>query len=406
MADYYAQKIEYKNLVQESTELGLQWSFSKISSINLKDIRQHLKHIIISTDNYASGQQEKDQKILHFIKRICPKVDKFQWTPKHHLCKTINNTWENKCQIEREGGTITIIAYHQQLGWSVTSLSNPVEVDQSTGHPISGITCLQKLRKAIPEINDWKNDEYEGLEYKKKIKNFYDEDREECFKKVCNDLAVGQTLENVCSLDCNSDYPYELTKLIPSAYTYEYNLFIHRKENAWNKAILNYPIGAMQSIKTERMIGINTPFAFTKLAYNILLGASTKLRKLAKELEDQGAIILMFSIDSIKFIWNKKYPPRGLDIGSGFGQWKWEFYKSPKFRMLSKNKYQYIGTEGKDEGVHHVVLSGLCKMDRIKPDRTTWDWDDLLKSGEPHGWSLDIETFNIIWEGDIVEQEN
>ena len=30
-----------------------------------------------------------------------------------------------------------------------------------------------------------------------------------------------------------------------------------------------------------------------------------------------------------------------------------------------------------EDGIHQVVLNGCTKLDEVKPDRTTWEWDDL-----------------------------
>lgn len=48
-----------------------------------------------------------------------------------------------------------------------------------------------------------------------------------------------------------------------------------------------------------------------------------------------------------------------------------------------------------EDGIHQVVLNGCTKLDEVKPDRTTWEWDDLENFGTVKIWTYD-ENLNQI----------
>ncbi|MCR5741228.1 MAG: hypothetical protein K6G38_02040 [Gammaproteobacteria bacterium] len=398
MAEYYAQKNEYEKLLQEAKELGLQWSFNWLNNLDYSKLKEKRCDIEVSCDNHRNGQEQKDQLKLDYIKKMCPKKSEFEWTTKHHLSKSGINTFEDKYEIIKGNVGYTIIAYNRKLGWLVTYLHKYLEKDEN-GKVLSGKTELKRMEQAVPQLKEYRNPADEGYMWKQEIKKFFDTDRPECIQKVFEEATVGKTYYNVCSLDIHSAYPYALTQIVPETEDYILNMYNQRKEEPSMKQRMVYSIGTMESEKTQEIKGIRYPYAYAHLNYRIKEYTSNRLRDTMRLLEDQGAVVLMFCTDSIKFLWFSDFPPVGIDYGNGLGQWELEYFKT-QFRVFSVKSYQYIGTKGKDEGKHIVKHSGSVWLDQVKP-REQWAWDDMLNLHDIK-WVL-TDDLKIVWTGEDYE---
>ena len=140
--------------------------------------------------------------------------------------------------------------------------------------------------------------------------------------------------------------------------------------------------------------------ALAKLRYMVLTQVCYRILGYAEDIERQGGKILNFRTDSIKFRW--KYVQLGPKLTGEGDLWDYEF-KHCKYVQYSTGAYEYIDNDGK----HHVVLNGICKLDAIKPDRSTWAWGEMnSKDTVPYMWGYDSTTNRLYFGGKNEKVQN
>ena len=79
----------------------------------------------------------------------------------------------------------------------------------------------------------------------------------------------------------------------------------------------------------------------------------------------------------------------GLELGN------WETdHKNCFFIMASVGAYQYI-----EDGVCYTVVRGKCNLDSVEPDRTKWQFGDVLKMKDIAAYTWDKEKGVVeIWQ--------
>ena len=173
----------------------------------------------------------------------------------------------------------------------------------------------------------------------------------------------GKNLDHVYSIDIHSAFPAALARIEkPLAPIINY-YYVQRHNNPQYKEMLVKGIGCMARN------------GYCKLRYRALEDHAIYFNKLIKMFKAKGCEILNLRTDAIIF----KYEgdPSILETIEGYGnelgQWDWKF-KDVTYRQFSTGKYQYM-----EDGIHQIVLNGRSKLDETKPDRTTWEWDDLTQ---------------------------
>lgn len=384
----------YNEYSLKAKEYGFETIYTSIQDINFKIFKEHKNDIEINV--LDEEQITITNKKLAWIRSICS-PGKFIWTPSGGLSKIPCNQEENKYEIikiDGYGKRQYIVAYIKVLGWILSLVHMPYNED-TIEDKVKGTTNLKKLIDNCPEILKYKNEDIAHTEEVAMNMGpiFYNSQSPTSFSRIWSEDYKGQRIINhVYSIDINSDYADALRHIIPETEEYIEQLFLHRKENKNNKAILNTMIGTMYSQYTKNIPQLKVPYALADLSYLIHDFVCKKILNMTYKLEQQGATILMLCTDSIKFIWPYEDLPTGIDVGPGLGQWKYEF-KDTQFCFLGVKKYQYIGTEGENKGVHKVVLSGRSKLEQFKK-KEDWDWDDLF-GVEIRQWKLNPKTLQI-----------
>lgn len=188
---------------------------------------------------------------------------------------------------------------------------------------------------------------------------------------IMRDLEI----EHVYHIDIHSAYPAGLCATHPEfkeIYERHYKL---RKENEIHKAVLNYSIGAMQSLKIR---GNRYP----ELSRDAINWTIAYLERMTKELRDAGLCVLGYNTDGI-FV-------RGFNLfhneleGDGMGQWRID-HIFDKIRFKSAGAYEYI-----ENGEYHAVVRGIPKS-----LSQTFVWGDIYKH-HPKRYMIDAKTNKIL----------
>ena len=128
------------------------------------------------------------------------------------------------------------------------------------------------------------------------------------------------------------------------------------------KDIFTHTLGYCQSLNSVWMRA-----GLAQLAKAGINGCNHEIMKLVDYYKDN---VIAINTDGI---WLACKP--NIDhLGDGIGEFKLD-HKDCKFRAISANKYEFI----EKDGTYKPVLSGLCKLDYIEPDRSKWHWGDIYK---------------------------
>ena len=189
--------------------------------------------------------------------------------------------------------------------------------------------------------------------------------------------------EIIWDLDINSAWPFYACQEFPILKPYFETLF--RKKNeikakygkssvqyAQIKTIINGILGYCQS----QFSG----YKYARFARAGVNGTNKALREYVEALRSKGYKVIMTATDGIVVYKPgnkdpdliKKEMAENIPFGSEFGQVKIDSI-SDGFWGRSSNAYCLIN---KDNSIK-VRLSGLCKLDHLKPDRDTWTLDEF-----------------------------
>lgn len=207
---------------------------------------------------------------------------------------------------------------------------------------------------------------------------------------ICMKYEMKETdnaIENVHHIDFHNSYPSGLIKSYPEFTKTITRLYEQRQENNKYKAVLNYSIGCMQSLKHPWKA------QWAHLAKAAIDDNNERVRKLAFKLKITGHEILGFNTDGI---WYKGPEYHDDTEGPNLGQWSHD-YINCKFRSKSNGAYEFIGTDTKKNCIiYKAVLRGNTAYDNIKP-RSEWQWGDIYRDdADPILWTWDDDEGVII----------
>ena len=173
-------------------------------------------------------------------------------------------------------------------------------------------------------------------------------------------------LKNVHHIDFHNSYPAGLVNTHPEFKPVVEYFYEKRKEDAANKAVLNYTIGYMQSWEPER-----GRFAmWAHLSKDAIEDNNRRIHDLTMRLIASGRTVIGRNTDGI---WYQGDIYHGDGEGPGLGQWEND-HTNCTFRAKSKGAYEYI-----EDGQYRAVVRGQTGKDAIEPDRTKWAWGDIYK---------------------------
>lgn len=313
-------------------------------------------------------------------------------TPSGGIAKCFQNS-KDCWDVKADKWGLEIIIHLHKCGWSrIVFRSIQLDDKQELGLGRKGYL---RLLKEVPEIAQWAGmDEEENEKIRIEAQHFY----KEAYVGDSSFLGIpwgalylkGQNLNDVWSLDLHKAFPTALAEIIGTDNAQNYLKKVKEGEISKEEAVS--AIGYMCS---EYCIINGKKRALSKLRYEILDKVCGRICRLGHMLEDQGAELINFRTDSIKFRWPYKRKAPVLD-GENL-LWDYEF-RGCKYQQFSTGKYQYMD----EENNHHVVLNGKCKLDAIESDRSKWKWEQLadIEGTKVLGWRYD-EKINRVVAGQV-----
>ena len=171
-------------------------------------------------------------------------------------------------------------------------------------------------------------------------------------------------LKNVNHIDFHSSYPAGLCNRHPEFRKVVEPIYERRKEDPSCKAVLNFSIGCMQSLKE--------PFRarWARLAKDAIEDNNERMKEMALRLTLAGRTLLGFNTDGI---WYQGEPYHGDGEGDGLGEWRND-HVDCVFRSKSDGAYEFL-----ENGRYCAVVRGLTTYDKVNPDRSSWKWGDIYK---------------------------
>ena len=164
-------------------------------------------------------------------------------------------------------------------------------------------------------------------------------------------------------IDFHSSFAAGLANTHPEFKPLLEEIYYKRKEKEIYKHILNFSIGFMQSLG-----GCKAKYAI--LARDAINDNNSRVKKLAKELENKGRIILLFNTDGI---WYQGAIFHGEGEGEGLGEWHNDHINCI-FRAKSAGAYEFI-----EDGIYYPIVRGVSN--EAKSD---WKWGDIYsKKADP-----------------------
>ena len=187
----------------------------------------------------------------------------------------------------------------------------------------------------------------------------------------------------IIHLDLNSAYPAGIAATTPELSDFFINEY-KKKKNGDNsaKALLNYGIGAMQSLKL-------TGFRYPELSRRAIEWTRLQLEEMTKNIYkvDSDAQIIAYNTDGLWVKLSSKIAllilQEIMSFGSELGQWKVD-HEVEKLRFKSAGAYEYI-----EKGEYHAVVRGIPKT--ISKD---FKWGDIY-SHHPKGYKITNNNMHI-----------
>lgn len=189
-------------------------------------------------------------------------------------------------------------------------------------------------------------------------------------------------------IDLNSSYVSGIAEAFPEMRPAIQRIYDRRKEDKKFKSVLTNTTGYFQC----QWCRINGNMcALANLSKTAIDFNNAYIEDLTNELLISGRTVIAYNTDGI---WYEGDIYHDETEGTDLGQWKND-HVNCQLRFKSGGAYEFI-----EDGVYHPVLRGSCNYDKIKSDRSTWEWGDIYrKDTEPIKWKFD-EDLGIIPEGE------
>lgn len=198
------------------------------------------------------------------------------------------------------------------------------------------------------------------------------------------DDIKGKTYNNVFHIDFHNSYPAGLCNTHPEFRPTVERIYKKRNDeetSALYKAILNYSIGWMQSLKGGKKA------EWAHLAADAIRDNNRRILELTIRLQAAGRAVLGFNTDGI---WYQGKEYHGAGEGHNLGEWSNDHVYCT-FRAKSNGIYEF-GEAGK----YYPVVRGVTELDMIKP-REEWQWGDI--------YNTPVILYNLNKETLLLEEE-
>ena len=166
------------------------------------------------------------------------------------------------------------------------------------------------------------------------------------------ELVKHQELHNVFHIDLHSAYPSGLVAVHPEFKEIINKFYKERKTNEEYKAVLNYSIGTMQTLKFPKRK------KYPQLALDAITWTNNKLDELTEKLKSAGFSVIGYNTDGIFAQHKDGLLYHDADEGDGLGQWRID-YVYDRIRFKTATAYEF-----EVNGVYDMRYRGLPERKR------------------------------------------
>ena len=321
------------------------------------------------------GSQEMNE-ILSFIKELrCqkdPPASMIRWTPSGGISIRRGQRFPlygiKTCQTSIE---VVILIPEGQFRFIFGRRSNE---DGISGREAYNVV-LKTFKDFGIKIEDYAIDN--GKEIKKEIVK--PRISTECGART----GIGRNYQNVHHLDFCKAYWANIIKEFPELR--EPIEFLGNSGDKYFKEVLARSQGFFQS----KWCNIDHhKYALAHLAKAGVNGTRKAIDEMVIKLQEEGRMPLLTNTDGIWYYGDIYHDD---NEGHLVGQFKND-HVNCTLNIKSSGAYQFI-----EDGKVNVVVRGKTKFDLIKPDRSTWEWNDIYRSeAEVTIWTFDEENLQIV----------
>lgn len=311
---------------------------------------------------------EEFNRIYFLLKDYCKDFHSIQWTKKHYIKrgrKIRLPQWD--VSAKTSGVEITVLCIEGMF--RVHLKTGFLSKEALNDHKITGKTAFLKFKNICKnhgiDLNDFSI--ANGEEVKKTIPKAPVE--------LVKPFYENMIFEHAYHIDLNSSYMSgvmtyypELAEAVKEVYKTRKKAKADKDEekNKLYKSILTNTWGYFQSNYVD--------YSFSHLSKAGILFNNSLLEKITKGLREQGFTIIAYNTDGVWYTSMDNRVYHDENEGEELCQWKHD-HCDCKLQMRSARSYHFI-----EDGNHKVVISGLTRLDKIKP-REEWTWGDFNESG-------------------------
>lgn len=208
----------------------------------------------------------------------------------------------------------------------------------------------------------------------------------------------GESIPHVYHMDFRSSYASRISEAIPELKPMYEDIFSHRKENnGYYKHVLTNSIGCWQSPYCVDYNNRRTvkPYEFAYLSKIAINGTRAKVEEKIAKLKEKGFIPLVSNTDGIWYYSPTHEAYHDNEEGDNLGNWQND-HKDCIFCMTSKGAYQFI-----ENNKVTSVVRGICNLDAVEPDRSKWQFKDILRIKEVYAYKFD-ENIGVYKDGETI----
>lgn len=337
--------------------------FTKYKSYKY-DIFHTMNKLKFPITHFTWFDYEEFNEIYMWARENCMEGHK---TPSGGIKGGFYNKYKNFYFVIEKKASIELVLCHLEYG----CFRFIVNQKKSKENTISGQQALRTIYKTAQQFGVL--DEFKKESVDKEQGKVIKSEIESPVITLVSTMYRGNEFEHCYHLDLNSSYASRISEKYPKLKPMYEWLYNNRKaNNDLFKHVLTNSVGAMQSeycidINNNEKYSLYQLSTFAKIAVN---GTNDKIAELCFKLVREGFKPLLINTDGIWYT-GKGKAYHDEDEGTSLGQWKND-HKDVKLYIKSAGSYQYI-----ENGKVHTVYRGTCSLDKIKPDRDTWEWREI-----------------------------
>lgn len=218
------------------------------------------------------------------------------------------------------------------------------------------------------------------------------ENPDSAYYNFIDDRWTDMVVTHCYSLDRNNSFPASMVEVYPQTKPWVDRYYNERLKLKQDAKILGYEelVNYYKRFKLygSIFVGWLKRKGREKAWKKIISNSNKKVHELRKYIEQQGNEVLLVNTDAVKFRYKVDYNET-TDLGGFKYEWK-----DTKMYIKGIKSYGFVNEKGKWE----FRQAGKTRLDRIKPDRTTWTFDEYVNGvdGKYSVIKIDSKTKHLV----------